>query len=367
MIRFIFTPLFIVSCALPASAQTVVRRVEFSQNTFNAPPSREFETPVLIRPKPPAGLFSYGVVCNVQGNNGVAGIVILAPAAALSFDGVLGTGPRGIIAETGKYSVKGSVDVFSAAKAAHSGETLGTLTIAGLPSGNYTLSLASYNTLGPSESVFVDGNCRSLDSSLEFGSATLQVSSVVTGTIAALGAMTPDRQTGLLIQKYEVKNTGNVATTFRIYITNMPTGSTVWNRHGTEGGKAYIDLPAPLAPGGTMQITIEYRSTDRTTIPKPKFQLVAAPAGPADPKGSAVPITPRITLTNGNVLLEFDSKNGYSYYIQYMGDSTVWKTALPKVAGTGNRIQWIDNGPPKTASHPSTARSRFYRILAVKQ
>jgi len=367
MIRLILTSVFVVFFAFPAIAQTVLRRVEFSQQTFNAPPSREFETSVLIRPQPPAGLFSYGVVCNVQGNNGVAGIVFLTPQTALSFDGVLGNGPRGIVANTGRFSVKGSVDVFSPSKAAHSGEILGTLTIANLPSGNYTLSLASYNTLGTSETVFVDGNRQSLDSSLEFGSAILQVSSVVTGTITAVGAMTADRQTGLLNQKYDVKNTGNTATTFRIYITDMPAGSTVWNRHGIEGGKAYIDLPAPLASGATIRITIEYRSPNRTTIPNPQFQLVAAPPGTAAPTGPTVAITPRITLSSGNVLLEFNSQNGFSYYIQYMGESATWQTALPKVTGTGNRIQWIDNGPPKTASHPSTASSRLYRILAVKQ
>jgi hypothetical protein len=28
-----------------------------------------------------------------------------------------------------------------------------------------------------------------------------------------------------------------------------------------------------------------------------------------------------------------------------------------------NKAQWIDDGPPKTMSHPNTVPSRFYRVL----
>jgi hypothetical protein len=27
-----------------------------------------------------------------------------------------------------------------------------------------------------------------------------------------------------------------------------------------------------------------------------------------------------------------------------------------------NRVQWIDDGPPKTVSHPTNAMARFYRV-----
>jgi len=367
MFRIYHLPIAVVGCLAPCYGQQEVRRIEFPRETFEMSPSQEFQTGVLIRPLPPEGLFSYGVVCTVQGDNGLVGIVTLAPEAGLLYDGALGAGARGIVAEPGKYSVKGSVDVFSPTKTAHFGETLGSMSIAGLPGGVYTLQLASHNTLGPTESVFVDGGCRSLDGFLEFGSATLRVATNASGKITPSGELVRDRQTGLLIQRYEIENTGNVTTTFRIYISNMPTGSTVWNSHGTEGSKAYIDLPRPLGAGEKAVISIEYRSEDRTTIPDPDFELVSTTPVETDPAGVAMELEPRVTLANGNVLLEFNSSTGKNYYLQYSDDMTVWKTALPKVTGTGNRIQWIDNGLPKTDPHPSAARSRFYRILAVQQ
>jgi hypothetical protein len=37
-----------------------------------------------------------------------------------------------------------------------------------------------------------------------------------------------------------------------------------------------------------------------------------------------------------------------------------------EVKASSNRLQWIDNGPPKTASHPSEAPTRFYRMVESK-
>jgi hypothetical protein len=54
------------------------------------------------------------------------------------------------------------------------------------------------------------------------------------------------------------------------------------------------------------------------------------------------------------------------YYVQYSSNvnalATNPLTALPAVRGTGSRVQWIDNGPPKTVSPPASG-TRFYRVL----
>jgi hypothetical protein len=364
-----FKSIMLLAALLPlwhASAGSVNYRIAFPQSHYDVPGLQEFQIPIRINPLPAAGLFSYGLITTVEGDNGLVGIVTMNPLADLAFDGVLGAGSRGVAAETGKFSSKGSVNVFLPDKANHLDPVLGNLSVAGLPDGNYTLRLAPYNTLGPTETIFVDGLNRSLDPQLEFGSATVAVISAPTGTITEVGAIRADRQTGLLIQQYDVKNTGRISAVFRVLIKNMPAGSTVWNAHGQAGGVPYIDLPALLAPGATTRITIEYRSQDRSTIPKPQFELIAAPASGFNPQGVATTLKPRATISGGDVLLEFDSETGISYYIQYSSDLIAWQTALPKVEGTGNRIQWVDNGSPKTASHPSTAGSRFYRILPVK-
>jgi hypothetical protein len=349
-----------------ASAQSLTYRVEFPQTHYDVPGQQEFLAPVQINPLPAAGLFSYGLICTVAGDSGLVGVVTLSPRPTLAFDGIMGPGSRGLAAATGRVAAKGTADMFPAAKPNHGEATLGTVAIAGLPDGNYTLRLATYNTLGPTESVYVDGECRALDDQLEFASATLTVSSTPEGTITAAGPLVADRQTGLLIQEYEIKNTGRIGAVFRILVKKMPAGSEVWNAHGTIGGTPYLDLAQPLAPGATQRLVIEYRSPDRATIPQPEFELVAALPAPPAPSGLTATLQPRATLANGNVLLEFDSAAGQSYYIQYTSDlAGAWSTALPKIAGTGNRIQWIDNGPPKTASQPSSTAARFYRILTT--
>ena len=328
--------------------------------------AQEFSTFVRINPVPAAGLFSYGLFCTVQGSNGLTGIVAMTPPPALAFDGVLGAGSRGVTSIVGRYSGKGSVDILLPQKSNYPDSNLGSLSIAGLPGGDYSLSLGIYNTLGSTESVFVDGESRSLDSQLVLGSATLSVITAPTGTITAFGVMRADRQTGLLIQQYDVKNTGAMAAVFRILVKNLPPATQVWNSHGTINGFPYVDLPSILAVGATKIVTIEYRSQNRSTIPNPTFELVGATSAVIIPDGVITNLQPRATLAGGNALLEFNSEIGKSYYIQYSGDLSNWKTALPKVSGTGNRIQWIDNGSPKTESHPLTASSRFYRILATQ-
>ena len=361
-----FTHALAVLCVPSALAQSTSHRVEFPQAHYDVAIGQEFSTYVRINPVPAAGLFSYGLICTVEGNNGLTGIVAMTPPPALAFDGVLGAGTRGVTSLLGKYSGKGSVDILLPQKSNYLDPNLGNLSIAGLPGGNYNLTLGVYNTLGLTESVFVDGESRSLDSQLVLGSAALTVVTAPSGTITPFGSMRADRQTGLLIQQYDVRNTGVISAVFRILIKNMPATTTVWNSHGLINGIPYIDLPSTLAVGATTRITIEYRSQNRTTIPNPTFELIGATPSVITPDGVVTNLKPRATLSGGNALLEFNSVVGEAYYIQYSSDLSTWKTALPKVNGTGNRVQWIDNGSPKTESHPLTVASRFYRILATQ-
>ena len=349
-----------------AEEDVLAYHLEFPQAHYEILLGREFQVPVQMRPLPTAGLFSYGVVTTVKGSNGLVGVVTMNPMPPLSFDGILGPGTRGVIAVAGSFSGKGSVDIFLPEKPNHTDPTIGTVSVAGLPEGTYTLALAPYNTLGITESIFVDGLCRSLDPDLDFGTATLTIVSRPEGVLAALGPMRPDRQTGLLLQEYELKNTGSVAAIFRILIRNLPVGTQVWNAHGSADGVSYVDLPQSLAPGGTTRLTIEYRSQDRTTVPRPEFEMTMANPPVLDPIGLTFNLQPRLRLAGGDVLLEFNSETDKNYYIQYSSESQVWRTALPKVVGTGNRIQWIDNGSPKTENHPSTVTSRLYRILETE-
>lgn len=347
----------------PAHGQSV--NVGFPEPAYQIQLGQVFEAPVRMDPMPPAGLFSYGLIVTVEGTNGLIGVTTLMPKSPLGFDGINGPGNRGVAAATGRFTSKGTANMFPAEKPNHREPDLGKVSIAGLPGGTYTVRLGPYNTLGPTESIFVDGKCRDMDAMIAFGTTQITVVSQPQGIITAVGPMLADRQTGLLTQRYEISNTGQVAARFRILIRNMPIGSMVWNAHGMIDGVPYIDLPTAAAPGSTQSLTIEYRSQDRTTIPDPQFEITTADPEPQGPDGITAALQPRASLQGGNILIEFNSVAGQGYYIQYSQDASSWKTALPKIEGTGNRIQWIDNGLPKTDSHPSTASTRFYRIMVA--
>ncbi len=120
-----------------------------------------------------------------------------------------------------------------------------------------------------------------------------------------------------------------------------------------------------LAPGESRILTLEYYVSDHVTVPPATYSVYQA-----DPVNLSLPanLTPVAITTNryvnGTFMIEFFTHAGYRYYVRY-ADSASFTNALtvfPPVAGTGSRVQWIDDGPPKTVSPPLNG-SRFYRVL----
>ena len=77
--------------------------------------------------------------------------------------------------------------------------------------------------------------------------------------------------------------------------------------------------------------------------------------------------------TNDKPILGFTSANAakeHALEAQFdaklsRDDLRNWKTVTPSGTSDANRIQWIDNGPPKTQSFPSNRSSRYYRVIAL--
>ncbi|HEY1120341.1 MAG TPA: hypothetical protein VGE67_02020, partial [Haloferula sp.] len=80
---------------------------------------------------------------------------------------------------------------------------------------------------------------------------------------------------------------------------------------------------------------------------------------------SGIPVTKLAVLSSGDILVEIDSIPGTTYVVDYSNDAQTWIRSSGSVTAVSNRLQWIDNGPPKTQSHPSTVSSRFYRFVEV--
>ena len=71
------------------------------------------------------------------------------------------------------------------------------------------------------------------------------------------------------------------------------------------------------------------------------------------------------TRASGEVTIEFYAAPDARYTVEYSTNiNGPYLTTLPAVTGTGSRVQWVDNGPPRTASKPiMEATSRFYRVV----
>jgi hypothetical protein len=65
-----------------------------------------------------------------------------------------------------------------------------------------------------------------------------------------------------------------------------------------------------------------------------------------------------------SVFLDFNAIPGRTYTILYTDDlGGPWQAAINSVRATANVIQWIDAGPPKTDTHPTS--KRFYRVILL--
>jgi hypothetical protein len=138
----------------------------------------------------------------------------------------------------------------------------------------------------------------------------------------------------------------------------------VYNASGTNTlGQPYVQHNQPLAPGASVDLTIEYFVPSRS-VPNGTLTVeVVDLASPLEPLGTPQDIARSLRLDDGSYLIDFRTLTNRTYYVQYSSDLTAWKTALPPLSGTGSGRQWVDNGPPKTDSHPLTKTNRFYRIL----
>jgi len=174
-------------------------------------------------------------------------------------------------------------------------------------------------------------------------------------------------QTTLFEQKVRVTNpTLTPLSAVRVSIRGLPEGTRVFNSSGDLEGVPFVTYGQPLDPGQTAELTIEYYAVDRRT---PQAQLCAKPVLPSAPSrqdGTPVKIDRALWLPDGTFMIEFLALPGQVYTIEYCDDLSTWKTVTPSGTSGANRIQWIDNGPPKTESFPSQRVTRYYRVITAQ-
>ena len=105
----------------------------------------------------------------------------------------------------------------------------------------------------------------------------------------------------------------------------------------------------------------------RGTVLNPRISaaLVTEPDLDATASAAGLAVDQCMRQTDGSLLIEFTSIPGALYDVQYSADAITWTVSPVRVRAAGNRVQWIDRGPPRTDSPPSQNPCRFYRVLQI--
>lgn len=147
--------------------------VRFSQSEYTAIPGAPFPVTVQLNGAIAAGLFSFGVklVYDPQMGRVVDEASIQVPPQ-LDFNGVAGPAAFRAVGD-GFAGVKGTVDALANPPQSYFGSVLAVFYLTGYSLGDDALRLEPFNTLGPSESIFVSGDGHVLDPFLHFEPAQL--------------------------------------------------------------------------------------------------------------------------------------------------------------------------------------------------
>lgn len=173
-----------------------------------------------------------------------------------------------------------------------------------------------------------------------------------------------NRQTGLFEHRVSFQVPGpNPHPVARLLLGDLPPGIEFRQaRNGADG--AYVEAEGPWEPGDIVSFVLEYFAADRRPFTPPILLADLTPPAVLAKAGAGVPVVTRVLrLRDGAVLVEFPTLAGREYLVETSDDAERWWTVSPPVTGTGQRVQWLDQGPPKTP--PRTAAQRFYRVFLV--
>ena len=180
-------------------------------------------------------------------------------------------------------------------------------------------------------------------------------------------------QTGLMTQRIRLSNTGASAIpAARVMVAGLTNRGTsgiadrLMNAAGTNLGRPFILYSSSLNAGSSVDLTLEFFFPSRTPYTNLVLSAAAVPATTNTIVSTLQTINLRISNAVNQVWIEFQAVAGQRYTILY-GDTpttTNWNVVAPTIVAPGNRVQWLDDGPPKTPTVPlSGGTNRFYRVI----
>ncbi len=176
-----------------------------------------------------------------------------------------------------------------------------------------------------------------------------------------------NRQTGLYEHTVIVTNPGARAIAgFDLAVARLPADVTVHNASGGGEGSWDVHHRHPLAAGASATLILEYYVPGRGAAFEPEVSASLVTEPETDPAAGAPGLAvDRCELLQDGLLIEFTAIPGRHYEIQYSDDASGWKLSPANIRAAGNRVQWIDRGPPATDSPPGEKASRFYRVREI--
>ena len=177
-----------------------------------------------------------------------------------------------------------------------------------------------------------------------------------------------NRQTGLYEHTIVVTHTGaREIAGFDLTISGLPDGVSIQNASNQVAGGGSIHHRQALAAGESTTLILEYHAPLRGTVidPEVTVNLVTEPELDPEAETPGVAVERCLMLRDGGLLIEFTSTPGATYQVQYSDNASDWKVSPARIRAAGNRVQWIDRGPPRTDSPPADKSSRFYRVLEL--
>ena len=200
---------------------------------------------------------------------------------------------------------------------------------------------------------------------LEYETDQLVLRALQPPNLVVVGPISPASQTNLYYAIVEISNNGSQPLSgARVFLPNLPAGTEVYNASGTQNGIPYVEYDSPIAPGQAADFYVEFYTPQPMALASPNIVAdLLTTNSVVNPPGTPLEIVQATRQPDGAFSLTFNSAPNTAYYIQYSSDFIHWQTVPQPVIGAGSRVEWLDDGPPKTTVAPQDQSFRFYRVV----
>ena len=284
------------------------------------------------------------------------------PAAAVQLTNTL---PPGVLLKSVSpanqpYTVATSNLIFNLGTLAAGGYTNLFITVQPTNAGVFNFS-ASIGAAGINDTNLANNSASTNLAAIDYLSTNLTVSLVSTQKY--------NPQNGLVEQAILVSNVGtNDVPAVRVVGTGLT--NRLFNASGTNSGSPYVVYAAALPVNQSVKLLLQFLVTAYFPLTNTQLQAFGVPPPDLTPPAIAsastnLNISRLVPLANGNVLIEFPVVTNRAYTVVYSDNASFSNAAVapPSIVAVGNRMQWIDYGPPTTTNPPASSPVRFYRVF----